>query len=314
MKTKLLTERKSERQPAKTVLQCHRPMIAGLGPVPSVFRPRFRPLSTVYCLLFTVLWLPPCRAGIPEPDNLVYGLIALGTNLVTAQRTNVMVEVQRPTGQVLHSYRIGQNPAFGNHYVVEIPLESGAELKNPAASAPGSNLVLVVKETVVVARVPYTYVRFQTNVVAADRGTVERIDFGVLPTNVVSGFEAWAATHGLGAGSDNLDPDGDRQSNFNEYLAGTDPNDPNSRFALAVEHSGGGARVSFVARRAEGVGYANQTRHYALEGATNLPVSVWFELGGLTDILGNNQTVIVPLSATNAEPEFYRGRVELRGP
>src|SRR5262249_10185190 len=51
------------------------------------------------------------RAELPAPDNLLYGTITLGSQLVTAANTNVIVEARTSlAGPAVSSYRMGTGP------------------------------------------------------------------------------------------------------------------------------------------------------------------------------------------------------------
>ncbi|MBN2507355.1 MAG: hypothetical protein JXQ71_11730 [Verrucomicrobia bacterium] len=272
-----------------------------------------RPPSPVLCLLSSALCLlSSARAQIPEPDNVVYGRIAMGTNVVTARDTRVVVEV-RPLGdtnavstQVLASYRMGQDPGLGDHYAVGIPFWSPLHSFDPSPA--GSNLALVVKETEVVGQQTNHYVRYHATWVMLERGHVAQIDFGTIPVD--TGFDAWLALYGLADGG--ADPDADGYSNLDEYEAGTHPQDPNSRFTLAMARGTDNVEISFLVLRAEGAAYAGKTRHYTLQASPSLQPAAWTDLESFAALAGGTHTCL--LAATNAHPVFYRGRVELREP
>ena len=273
---------------------------SGFG-LPSAFS--LQPLAFLCCLL-------SLHAQIPEPDNVVYGQIALGTNLVTAQRTNVLVEVQDTAGLVLSIYRMGQDSNLGDYYAVPIPFWSPAEVIEPLPPPTGESRTILVKEGVYIAGRATNITRYQTNFVVGDRGYVERIDFGEIPS-APSGFDAWAALYGLPPGSQNLDADGDGFSNGREFVAGTNPNDPNSLFALEIDQGTENVAISFVALQAVGTGYAGVTRYYSLQTAED-PQGPWQPLTDYRDIPGDGQTHVCTIATTNAAPQFYRGEVDLR--
>jgi hypothetical protein len=104
---------------------------------------------------------------------------------------------------------------------VAIPFWSTEDSINPLPSPTGSNLMILVKETVVIPRrSTNVFVKYTTNFMMGVRGYVERIDFGTAPSNSpLSDFDAWAAAWRVGA--DGQDADGDGVSNYGEYLAGT---------------------------------------------------------------------------------------------
>lgn len=256
-------------------------------------------------LALLTLFAKTASAGLSEPDNLLYGCIALDNQVVTSGRTDVVIEARRTlNGPAIARYRMGSNARLFNFYALRLSLESLPPVTSPNASQTGQQVTIVVTDA--------SGLPLHTNLVTiAARGTVQRMDFGVF-TNL-TGFAAWEHAHAFPPGSGNLDSDGDGISNADEYLAGTNPNDPNSKFALSIAASGGGAGVSFLARRAEGPGYEGRSRFYAIESTTNLAGGQWKGISNFTNILGNNQSVLYETATTNS-PAFYRGRVSLQGP
>jgi hypothetical protein len=250
--------------------------------------------------------LSPALAELPAPDNVFYGLIVLGSNQVTAANTRVTVEAQRADGVPVARYRMGSRPDAGNYYVLTVKVEEMEPRRNPASILANEALILVLKSN--------DLVQAQHAFPIAGRGRVEQLDFGSVPTNALVGFEAWAQARGLGPGPGNLDADHDGVTNLKEYLAGTDPQDPNSRFALVITQAVSGVQISFSALAASGTGYEGQDRYYTLESATNPKAIAWPSLVGYSNILGSGQRVPYTLPATNPSPAFYRGRVELRSP
>jgi hypothetical protein len=151
---------------------------------------------------------------------------------------------------------------------------------------------------------------YVTNYVVGDRGYVQRIDFGTAPTNGLTDFAAWAAVWGVGASSQTLDSDGDGLSNYNEYVAGANPTNAQSRFLLRMARAQTNAEVSFDAVRAVGAGYAGLARHYALERLTGLGSGNWQTVPGYADVVGYDQVVVCTTPATGG-PLFFRGKVWL---
>lgn len=91
------------------------------------------------------------------------------------------------------------------------------------------------------------------------------------------------------------DPDDDGFSNWSEYIAGTDPMDPQS--LLRVEFSGSGA-ISF---------WSASGRTYDVE-ANNVTDETWFAIA--TNQLGTGNSLLLPI--TNGPPtRWYRARVRL---
>jgi hypothetical protein len=104
------------------------------------------------------------------------------------------------------------------------------------------------------------------------------------------------------------DQDGDGLATWQEYIAGTDPQNAASSFALNASLNNGQQVLSFQTIAASPQ-YGLQ-RYYAIESCTNLANPAWLGMNGFTNISGNNQLV----SLTNNLPgltTFFRGRVWL---
>jgi hypothetical protein len=95
------------------------------------------------------------------------------------------------------------------------------------------------------------------------------------------------------------DPDGDGQTNEQEYIFGTLPLQPEAPVASGVALNAGKMEVSFTASKATGPGYTGRTRHYAVETTTDMVNGPWTALPEAADVVGNDQavTVVLPQSA-----------------
>ena len=246
---------------------------------------------------------PQARAVIPEPDNLVYGIIMFETNLVTAQNTGVVVEARRTNGITVAAYRMGAQTNVGNFYLLSIKVEEMEPRRDPSA--------VLVNEVLSIRVSSNGVQQVQQNFLVSERGLVRRLDFGAQTTNGLSGYEAWAQAQGLGSNSGNLDADGDGFSNLDEYRAGTNPKEASSKFVLAISRTETNVQVSFLAIQAQGIGYEGQERYYFLESATNFTAGAWTER---TYTLGENQSFTYSIPVSNASPAFFRVRAELLSP
>jgi hypothetical protein len=110
--------------------------------------------------------------------------------------------------------------------------------------------------------------------------------------------------HDAGLASDHSraqdDPDGDGMSNLQEYLAGTDPLDPQSSLKLRVQGvNPGTGQPQFSFTAVAGI-------DYTLQYCDNLGSGLWHKL---TDLPADPTTRIVTLNdsgATSAPTRFYR--------
>jgi hypothetical protein len=245
---------------------------------------------------------PQARADVSAPDNVLYGIIVLGTNQVTASATAFVVEARRTNGLPVARYRMGDRADAGNFYMLAIKVEEIAPGLDPASVLAGEAITVVVASNSVA--------QAQQTFTVTERGQVTRLDFGAVPTNVLTGFEAWAMALGLDLNSQNLDADRDGISNYNEYVAGTSPTDAASKFLLRIARALTNSQVSFDAVRAEGTGYVGLDRHYALEHLAALRTGSWEAVPGYSDIVGSNQVVVCNAPGSGA-PLFFRGKVWL---
>ncbi len=96
-----------------------------------------------------------------------------------------------------------------------------------------------------------------------------------------------------GGPGDDFDDDG--QSNLDEYIAGTNPADPDSRFALEIRGEDDRVIVDIDGLSAAGNNYARMRRYYFLEAAAGIGDHAWTPLAGYTNRVGMDE----PISWTN---------------
>ncbi|MEY3894494.1 MAG: hypothetical protein RLZZ214_13 [Verrucomicrobiota bacterium] len=101
-----------------------------------------------------------------------------------------------------------------------------------------------------------------------------------------------------GAGDD---PDGDGVTNLNEYLAGTDPNDPASKLAITnYTTTPGGTSTSLTWQSVP-------TRNYFIEESLDLSAGSWFD-SGLNLILSDGASTVRLFGNPYAPKRFLRVR------
>jgi len=127
----------------------------------------------------------------------------------------------------------------------------------------------------------------------------DTINPGLMDTNGLP--VAWELINFGHTGIDpNADPDGDGMSNLQEYLAGTNPNDPNSDLEITSFNALPGGTTAVV--NWESV----LTRQYYLQKLLSLdPSDPWFD-SGLGLISPDGATTTRALSDTNAPARYYR--------
>jgi len=106
------------------------------------------------------------------------------------------------------------------------------------------------------------------------------------------------------------DGDSDRVTNIGEYIGGTHPANSNEFFAVTLAISNDNAYVSFDTIVANGEGYTDLTRYYALERKTLDGLSGWLAVPDYERV----EATGAPVNYTNAigvHPLLFRGRVWL---
>jgi len=157
-------------------------------------------------------------AGLPEPDTVFYGTVALDNAYVTAADVDVSIELRRtPAGPPIAAYRMGENSNLADRYSVRARVESGPPLDDPEASAIGDTVWVVVTKA--------GQVRHQASHLIDGRGQFVALNFGDLDSDgdgMPDGFEQSYFGSSTG-GSPTADPDGDYRNNLQEALDKTDP-------------------------------------------------------------------------------------------
>jgi hypothetical protein len=164
---------------------------------------------------------PVALAGVPEPDTVFYGAIAIEGSFVTAAETNVTIELRRSeNGPALVTYQMGQEAAAGDRYLLRAPMESGAPLRNEGASIVGDTVWVAVRKGAVLHGT-------QSHVIAG-RGEFVNLNFGDVDSDGDGMSDSFELLH-FGSntgGNPSSDTDSDGRPNLREFLDGTNPTTP----------------------------------------------------------------------------------------
>jgi hypothetical protein len=109
--------------------------------------------------------------------------------------------------------------------------------------------------------------------------------------------DQWELAYGLNPNTNDagLDPDGDGMDNLEEYVAGTDPNDPESCLRIALVRSDGWF-LQFNAM---------SNISYTLQARPNLSSGLWQDWSNIASA-PTNRALMVPISVQQPSALFYR--------
>ena len=179
--------------------------------------------------------------GLPEPGLAMYGAITTSNGSRPSTGSGVLWRVATGTAAITNPATIVSinNQVF---YIHRVPFET--------RNIPGTTAFTATPNTLELTAANTTYTRsatvngtnatlqgagtFNFGVANADRGRIERLD---LVANVPpETYADWALRMRVSPTDPNGDPDHDGASNYQEYLAGTDPLSAQSAFKfLAIQ-------------------------------------------------------------------------------
>ncbi len=242
-------------------------------------------------------------ALIPEPDAVVYGQVY--------HRFNQPLRSTQPGGIIVIAQLNGATIATGvvqtstNYFLLRVPMDDGAEPRLLNTAKPGDTLRILVSNTVTAV----VYDTGQVCPLPQDRGPVVQMNLavdanvvGVAPDSNGDGIpDYWAAYFGFNPAAPiaSMDSDGDGFSNYAEFVAGTDPTDPASRFVVAVAlQQGAPARLNLS------FGPVKTYRTYKVF-VSDSPLGPWTEELMIQPASSEPQTVILPVVDT-VPSRFFR--------
>ena len=274
-------------------------------------RPRWR--AAGLGLLLILVEVTARAGGLPEPDLILYGkVIDVAGNANLRLGSGILSWTFQPSdgspAVTLSTTLTNLNNEYS--YVLRVPCEtpvfSFAAATNTLPLKPMGMIInrayVTWNGTNLLSFVQPALTNFQFG--ATDRGRVEELDLQVSAPLIIDPFNGlpvdWEMSHfGHLRVDPNADPDQDGMTNMAEYLAGTDPNDPNSRFLITgVQPVADGIQITWL---------STDFRSYSLQRSTNF-------IGGFTDLVPaltatpptNNY---VDHTALGGGPYFYRVRL-----
>jgi hypothetical protein len=280
---------------------------------PSIHSKRDVGVVALALALLVLAGSPGVRAneGIPEPDLILYGRVTSGGALVTTGTLNWVLDYNGKS--VAITVPLSPLPG-GNSYVMRVPVET---------AIPGipvcSNALTLSSQTLPVT----TTITLDGNPVGPAPPETGSFAFSVNQRGLIKSFhlgdanadsdndgldDAWEIANFDDGVNDPLrygvddDPDGDGSSNFNEYIAGTIPVDPDS--FLYVTMIPEGSADTFILQWPSVLG-----KTYAVQSSTNLMEGFNSIANGIPAALPFNEFIV-----TTADGLCFRVSVDNPGP
>lgn len=246
----------------------------------------------------------------PDLDTIYFGNLFHngGAQLIPTTTGQIVVQAKL-NGALLCEIPV---PAGANQFVLKIPMDDGINPRVPSTARPGERVRVYLRNTSL--NVTYEVNQSKANGLSlptADRGEITALDLAVNEdiggqTPEMSLFAAWATNNSLpgpASATAPQDKDGDGFSNFDEFLAGTDPNSGTSIFRIMeVTRTSGTNLIKF--------GPISPGRLYTIYSSPTLGTSSWSSIGQVTPgVTGNFFIFGHPTPVSNKM--FYKLNVSL---
>jgi hypothetical protein len=254
--------------------------------------------------------LPLVHAGIPEPGYVFYGRVTNTDNNSAISGVSVQWTIEGGSNSlpIAAEYIQINNMAF---YIAHVPFET-------RRIGSGTNEI-TLSSTAGTFELPPTATQYQRSVLIdgkdgtimfptgdnpnqftfsrADRGKLERVDISV--SFGLDDFNAWSLEVFGEIVGPQADWDDDGSSNFTEWQAGTDPQDPDSFLAITnfLPRAGGG--FEFTLQSVEG-------REYTVEYSTTMESGSWSVVAVTPVDLGDGLLKYILMPGSASGPRFYR--------
>lgn len=240
---------------------------------------------------------------IPEPDTVIYGHLYHRFNQPLCPNVAGEISVLANIGDI--TLAKAEVLPGTNYFLLRVPMDDGKEPRLPNTAKAGDTLRLLISNSV-------SEVVFDTGAMyqlTNERGQVVPLDLavdanvsGIAPDSNNDGIpDYWAVYYGFNPTDTiaTLDTDGDGFSNYAEFVVGTDPTDPNSKFTVAVAlepNSPNRLNLTFSPVKSH--------RTYTIL-VSDSPTGPWTEDQVIQPTLSEPQTVTVPINNT-VPSRFFR--------
>ncbi len=191
----------------------------------------------IYVLAFFA-YASLCKGKLPELDAVYWGTAYHRTSqsLVPASTGQIVIQAK------LSGVTIAQSvmTAGSNAFVLKVPMDDGVDPRLPGTARFGERVHIIIRNTV-------QGIEYETTVSAGTGLSLPTVKGAVTPQNLavtgnlaatqlgIQSFALWTSNFsggGVDLNDPNLDSDGDGVSNYQEFLAGTDPLDRNDRLQI----------------------------------------------------------------------------------
>lgn len=247
--------------------------------------------------------LAAASAKLPELDTIYYGQVRHNStqSLVPIAAEQIVV-IARLNGVTIATSSVA--PGASN-FVLKVPMDDGQSPRLQGTARAGERVRLFLR----------------SNALDAEHETIESVSAGglsvasvkgdVLATDLSvstsldgggQGIALFLASHGLPAGSEAVDADGDGATNASEYAAGTNPTDGSELFRIMeVTKISGNDFIKF--------GPIRPSRSYTIWSSPNIGASGWSSVGQVTPGYTANYFLFGHPSPT-ATKLFYKLQVD----